>query len=462
MFVRRSYSFFNHLLLSFLLLASSIFSPRLTSPMSDAPSLSGANLSSGSSDGLEQNRDLNIDVDAIVANAQAVASSQNIESIVSQTMKGIEDREKEQREREKAQIKDQNTILFGYPNRYNIPVAFYKGDIVRSIALSTDILGQAYLAKNIRDNRIEIITQKIIENSQDIAKLPQKIDEAAANFDKKYAKKSFLGRMFTRKSQREFEMNKVISDYLSNNIFFIKWNPFKQELALPILANIGLTSLANFIIRNFRNNNFYYPESLKGYANVDGKPEPLKAYVNIDGSPVQEQRESDVGPLSIVTLFSLFYPTSVNMYPMMSNNLSHMSFANELFGLGLPKFLFNESFNLALRCIGFGLYVKAIDSLCNSIWTHYVITNKEQLFDLCNDFNQVKISGSIEEQEMVKEKIRKFVISGHNFFSLNPFILGKSFLNKKNFNLTAMVFSAKLYFLFCKGYYKFIRAMLSV
>jgi hypothetical protein len=327
--------------------------------------------------------------------------------------------EAEERRIDEAYI-DQNTILFSTPpNAFPFRIAFFKRDLVAGGLFLANMASEVAMYKLIKHFRVQRIKEYMFEHDQEVENLLTHIKNEQLKLDYAVEDKKMTEKEAAVEKKKVLALIKKFADTehtLKNAL-----------LSKEIIATIGGRLLAE--------------KALDSLEKVLITPQvwPLPYYqasyeYNANGERV---RCAD-RPISVVSLVRFANAVLFNSRDMMnilagdlgdflsSKTESGAEMANEFFGFGIPKFVFNPVVKtvtrLTLQVTTLVWAAKKFDAKIHIDWLTYLEKNHQKLLSLIQEYKALKNSATpddIKKLKIVEAQIEAFIKAGHESSAWN-------------------------------------------
>lgn len=356
--------------------------------------------------------------DASMADAR-VAIGQ-IPQILQEVQQDQRDREEaEERRIEEAHI-DQNTILFATPqNALPFRIAFFKRDLIVGGLFLANMASEVAMYKLIKRFRVQRIKDYMFEHDQEVENLLTHIKNELLKIDYAVEDKKMTEKEAAVEKKKALALIKKFADteHTLKNALLSK--EILVTIAGRLLAEKALDSLEKALITPQVLPLPYYQDSYE---------------YNANGERIQCADR----PISVVSLIRFVNALLFNPRDMMNilvgdlgdylsaKTASGAEMANEFFGLGIPKFVFNPVVKMATRLTvqvtTLVWAAKKFDAKIHIDWITYLEKNHQKLLPLIQEYKALKNSAAsddVKKLKAIESQIEAFIKAGHESSAWN-------------------------------------------
>lgn len=352
--------------------------------------------------------------------AEARVAIGQIPQVMQEVRQDRLDREEAEERRIDEALINQNTILFSTPrNAFPFRIAFFKRDLVVGGLFLANMASEVAMYKLIKHFRVQRIKDYMFEHDQEVENVLTHIKNELLKIDYAVEDKKMTEKEAAVEKKKALVLIKKFADteHTLKNALLSK--EILVTIAGRLLAEKALDSLEKVLITPQVWPLPYYQDSYE---------------YNANGERIQCADR----PISVVSLVRFVNAILFNPRDMMNifvgdlgdyfseKTASGAEMANEFFGLGIPKFVFNRNVQMAtrltLQVTTLVWAAKKFDAKIHIDWITYLEKNHQTLLPLIQEYKALKNSAApddIKKLRAIESQIEAFIKAGHESSAWN-------------------------------------------
>lgn len=411
------------------------------------------------------------DIDAVLNRAnEAIAAMPEMLNRIPNILQGIENRERERQAAEHQRnvdaVMNQNTILISTPlwpidyyqegrqrtnfwgdhyfqaggwRRAYIPrLALFKRDLISASMYLVNMISDVAMYKMIKRVRVQRIKEYMMEHDQEVINLLSHLKNELLKIDYKLEDKKITQKEAGIQKKKALALLKKFADMEHA----LKSAFFNKEIMAIILGRLAIEKVSDSFEKAFIFNRV--PAQFMQMDTMLLVPPFMQA--SFDNNGTGQRNVSPDYPISIFTLLRTINAilfNSPDLYRIVLGDLldttaDELNWANTLFDLGIPKFIFNPKFKMLTHFAGqvasLVFAVKAFDARSHAYWISYLEKKHDDLLIIMQEYKTLKNSVALADAKRLQEvedRLESFIAEGQEYAWM-PGSYYKAWLKSKN------------------------------